>query len=75
MAVFVVYRPPNAVRESFRGCLAFIRDCIGGRLNDSFQVCLTGDLNFPHVDWKSERVLSGQDAESRNSADDLLRFF
>jgi len=35
MAVFVVYRPPNTDRESFRGCLAFVRDCIEGRLDDS----------------------------------------
>ena len=73
MAIFVVYRPPNTERESFQGCLAFVRDCIEGRLDDSFQVCLTGDLNFPHIDWKCERVLSGHDAESRNSADALLQ--
>ena len=74
MAVFVVYRPPNTDRDGFQGSLAFVRDCIGRRVDDSFQVCFTGDLNFPHIDWKCERVLSGQDAESRNSASDLLRF-
>ena len=67
------YRPPNADREGFRGCLAFDRDCIGELLDDSFEVCLTVDLNFPHIDWKCERVQSGQDEESWNSADDLLQ--
>ena len=74
MAVFVDYSPPDTDRNGFQGCLAFVNDCIGRRLDDWFQVFFTGDLNFPNIDWKCERVLSGQDTESRYSAGDLLPF-
>ena len=74
MAVFVVYPPPDTDRDCFQGSMSTVSDFIGRQLDDSFQLCFTGDLNFPHIDWKSEIVLSGQDTESRNSGGDLLRF-
>ena len=74
LGVFVVYRPPEAPCEKFHSTLDFVQRCIWEELNGSFQVCLVGDFNFPDIDWRSERVLSGQTVQSQCSALELLNF-
>ena len=74
LGVFVIYRPPDAPGEKFRCALNFVKKCIEEELDRSFQVCLVGDLNFPNIDWRTERVLSGQSVQSQCSALDFLEF-
>ena len=74
LGVFVVYRPPEAPCEKFHSTLDFVQRCIWEELNGSFQVCIVGDFNFPDIDWRTERVLSGQTAQSQRSALELLQF-
>ena len=74
MGVFVVYRPPEAPCEKFHNTLAFVQRCVREELGSSFQVCVVGDLNFPDIDWRTERVLSGQTVQSQRSALDFLSF-
>ena len=74
LGVFVMYRPPEAPNEKFNCALNFVKGCIEEELDRSFQVCLVGDLNFPNIDWKTEKVLSGQTVQSRHSALELLNF-
>ena len=48
--VFVLYRPPDAPEESFSGALNFMQSYIN-KFDDSFQVCILGDFNFPNINW------------------------
>ena len=74
LGVFVVYRPPEAPSEKFHSALNFVLKCIEEDLSRSFQVCLVGDMNFPDIDWRTERVLSGQTVQCQRSALELLDF-
>ena len=74
LGIFVVYRPPEAPSDKFQCALNFVQKCIEGELDRSFQVCLVGDLNFPGIDWRTERVLSGQTVQSQGSAINFLKF-
>ena len=72
LAIFIIYRPPNASRESFLNLIKFLRNCVEKEVDSSFQLCLTGDLNFPFIDWDEEKVKSGQTTEMQLSAGDFL---
>ena len=48
--VFVLYRPPDASEESFSSAMNFLMSCIQ-EFDDSFQLCVLGDFNFPNMDW------------------------
>ena len=71
MAVAVVYRPPDSTVNSFKTVLRFLEECIANIDDDSFQIQILGDFNFPTVDWESHVV---HPHESRDSALELLRF-
>ena len=72
LIIFVIYRPPGADGKNFKSCLSFMRDCLSEHVDDSYQVCLTGDLNFPFIEWKAEKILSGPSIHEQQSAQSFL---
>ena len=74
MCVATIYRPPNASHGSFNGVLKFLRNCISDLNDDSFQICIMGDFNFPSIDWQSCTVAPGGSSEISESASALLSF-
>ena len=68
----VIYRPPNADHSSFKKALNYVRSCLDDSVDDSYQVCLSGDPNFPCIDWNLLRVVNAATVEMRASAEDLL---
>ena len=73
LAIFVIYRPPDASGSNFKNCLSFTRACLAEHLDDSYKVCLTGDLNFPFIEWKEERILSGRAIDEQLAAQTFLQ--
>ena len=71
LSVFVVYRPPNATFSSFDSSLCFIQKEIDS-LPEDYQIVLTGDFNFPCIDWQLGTVLPGSSQVSISSANRLL---
>ena len=74
MCVAIVYRPPNASHTSFYNTMKFLRKNITELDDDSYHFCITGDFNFPLIDWQSLSVSSGASSESTDSANCLLSF-
>ena len=74
ISVVVLYRPPDAPRDSFSNALSFITCCVEETCLESYSVCLLGDFNFPFVDWCSGRSPSQVGSGARSSAGDFLNF-
>ena len=74
MCVAIVYRPPNASHSSFLNSMKFIRSKIAELDDDSYQFCISGDFNFPLIDWQSLSVSSGASSDTADSANCLLSF-
>ena len=72
ICIFIIYRPPNANRESFLKLIKFLKVCLEEEADSSFQLCIAGDLNFPLINWENEQVLSFQAIEMQQSANDFL---
>ena len=73
MCIFVAYRPPNAPRDNFSKMIQFIMQTANEFTNDSSQIVLSGDFNFPHIDWETREVKGGLSTEMKLSALDFLR--
>ena len=73
LCVTVVYRPPNANTASFDKTVEFIKENLASKTGDSYQILLTGDLNFPHINWKLHTVSSGAEIEVQKSARKFLQ--
>ena len=71
LILLVFYRPPNASPISFSNGLSFVKSKIDGVPND-YQVVLSGDFNFPLIDWNHGTVLPGAPHDSMLSAHRLL---
>ena len=69
--VIVVYRPPDADTQSFNAIMRFIKDYIND-MNESSQIVLTGDVNFPSIDWSQSSVTSSQGRNIQASATQFL---
>ena len=74
MLVVVLYRPPDAPRDSFSNALSFVTRCIKEACPKIYSVCLLGDFNFPFVDWCSGRSSSQVGSGARSSAGDFFIF-
>ena len=68
----VVYRPPDAEENSFKNIIKFIINTLEDNTDDSYQICLSGDLNFPSINWELSTVIGGCPAYIRRSAEDFL---
>ena len=72
MCNIVIYRPPESVFSSFKGAVNFIEDFLNS-LDVSYQICISGDLNFPCIDWDLLLVKSGSTSNTKNSAEIFLK--
>ena len=68
LRIFVIYRPPNSIHSSFNKLIQFVENCINEHSDDSSQILITGDLNFPYIDWETEELSSGVTVEQQQSA-------
>ena len=41
--------------------------------DESYEICLAGDFNFPDIDWRSNTVLPGGTLDDQASANMLLK--
>ena len=71
LIVISIYRPPKADETSFKLCLKKIDDFI--RKHDGADIQMTGDLNFPFVDWKTKEIKKGLKSDTV-SAQTFLSF-
>ena len=73
ICIVVVYRPPDANKSSFKQAINFIKNNLESRTDDTYQICLTGDLNFPYIDWDLHSVTSGQGINIQESGRNFLQ--
>ena len=73
MCMIIIYRPPDADTNSFNNVINFIRKNLECICDDSYQLCLTGDLNFPYINWSLHRVTSGSVVTMQKSATEFLK--
>ena len=64
------YRPPDTDATSFEAVTQFIIDSLKQHTDDSYRVCLMGDLNFPSINWD---LFSVQNGYPVNMNKELLR--
>lgn len=74
MCVANVYRPPNCLSSSFNEVLKFLKDCIPELNDDSYQICIVGDFNFPMINWDFHSVTPGYTSDTNLSAHAFLNF-
>ena len=70
----VVYRPPKTPFFSFKNAMTFVENAIKDIGDDSYQHCVTGDFNFPLIDWSTGVTKSGGTTEDATSSNMLLKF-
>ena len=54
--------------------MTFVENAIKDIGDDSYQHCVTGDFNFPLIDWSTRITKSGGTTEDANSSNMLLKF-
>ena len=69
-----IYRPPNAIAESFMTLLQFLRKNIEAINDDSYQLNIVGDFNLPCIEWETLAVRPGSTSVTAASASTLLGF-
>ena len=69
----IVYRPPDAGASIFQALSRFIIETLHQNADDSYRVCLMGDLNFPCIDWKLFSIQTGYPSTMTISARELLK--
>ena len=73
LVIAAIYRPPRCPEASFNQCLDELHKFI--TKFDSPELLVTGDFNFPFVDWNSGNINKGQRNTSEvKSAENLLSF-
>ena len=71
--VVVVYRPTDAPLASFKKAMDFIYAEVDNVGDDSFNICITGDFNFPDIDWEFPVVPVESVSEEQHSKDTLFK--
>ena len=72
--LITIYRPPTALLTNFKKVLSNIQKAIDSYSGILPRILLTGDLNFPTLDWKTSTVGSSS-ADEKEQALLLLEFF
>ena len=72
--IAIVYRLPEASVSSFSNVLSFLTESFKKVNDDSYQFCISGDFNFPFIDWKTSIINPGGSSESTQSANHLFAF-
>ena len=65
-----IYRPPGTKLSSFKKVIAFIQDYLDNSGN--YDVYITGDFNFPNIDWETLNISSELGINGTLSAQALL---
>ncbi|KAG0702385.1 hypothetical protein GWK47_002865 [Chionoecetes opilio] len=68
-----IYRPPACPTNKFNDQLTKIREEINSLPPPMPTIMLTGDLNFPFIDWELESVYGGE-GDMRTQAEAVLNF-
>lgn len=69
LVFIVIYRPPECTQNYFIPILALIKDKINEMSASLPNIILTGDFNFPIIDWETEVVQGGStDAQLQAAA-------
>ena len=71
--VVCIYRPPDATQGSFTKLLSRVQEYLDA-CDSSYTKYVTGDFNFPFIDWKSLEVKNTHGQEKSQSATNLLNF-
>ena len=71
--VIVVYRPSDAPLSSFKKAIEFIYSELNDVGDDSYNICVTGDLNFPDINWESAFAPLESVSEEQRSKDILFK--
>ena len=74
LTVIAIYRPPMSDAENFEKTLKTIKETVSRAHGTMPTLLLTGDLNFPIVNWDSLDI-SGGTSSDRRQASALLNFF
>ena len=74
VVLITIYRPPTALSSDFKSVLQIIRSSMEGSALPPPQIVLTGDLNFPTLNWVTRNIASCA-SETREQAQLLLSFF
>ena len=70
------YRPPSAPFSSFRSLMSFIQSYIDSASSEkhSYDIIITGDFNFPNIDWGTITAHDVMCRDSNRSAQHLISF-
>ena len=71
LIVIGTYRPPKADETSFKLCLQKIDEFI--RKHDGADIQMTGDLNFPFINWQTKEIRKGLRSDTA-TAQNFLSF-
>ena len=63
-AVITVYRPPKCPLSKFRQLIDFVQNFIN-HVGDSWTFLISGDLNFPNIEWPTLSVNAGLTTEEK----------
>ena len=70
--VFSLYRPENTSHNKFDDAMNFIQSSVSTK-DESWNILITGDFNFPNISWETLDVKPGGDG-CKKCAETLLRF-
>ena len=68
-----MYRPPLCPKKYFSPALSFVKNHVNNKADD-WTVTITGDFNFPTINWEDLVIEPGLGSECRESAELLLDF-
>ena len=74
LCIAVAYRPPDASLSSFSKLIDSFTLAIENLTPSDYDVFITGDFNFPQIDWETLSIMSGGTSDSSLSAQYLLNF-
>ena len=66
--IVLVYIPPISPEKSFIDLIESISHCMMGINDDSYELNLVGDFNFPDIDWETSTVLPGDTKDLKSHA-------
>ena len=73
LVLMTIYRPPTCSNQAFHKALKEMQDALDTLSAPQPTIIMTGDLNFPLLDWVSEEVAGGT-ADMRSQAELFLEF-
>ena len=72
LLVITIYRPPNTTLENFNQAITRLTEILKNPPNQSVEIMITGDFNFPHVNW-SNMTINGGTLDEKAQASELIK--